>query len=480
MEDGRRGGRQHPFQLKVSLTVNSAPSASSYLSDYGYSAINGNSAGNGFAYTQNGLVTYGIAHNLATEFLAVQLVFFNDTNTALQIGGASVAATANTAGDPMDSSGNAMPQVRVTFSNGGKDVDFATQQALAVQAAPSGALVLNMPGSSLVTGACPALFYSDWTPLISIERSDKGPGRLLHARVMAAAGQSMRTKLLNQSGGVRPDPLTGVFSSHFHTGRTFDAWKANSDTVTGAPTGFTNTHNDYSTPLWAVRYLTHRGVFNVLITGESVFQGYGSDSGTESFAVLGACAAHTEAHPVEVLALGQGSENTQGFVGNALSLLGTGHIGLTICPAWDGNDALNTAASWAVAKAQVDDEWPRVMALASACRLHGSALAISTPIPNCGAGWQEAARLYQSQRIRGLASRSDVTVVDMETLFGAMNPPPVFKPSMMTTAPTVFNSFKPAAHTPDGIHPGQSGHTYASALYAALIRNIVAGATIPS
>ena len=422
----------------------------------------------------------GIIHNLATDYLAVQLVFFNDSNSNLQISGASVSSTANSLGDPVDASGNPMPQVPVTFSNGGKDVDYPTQMAASWVTARTGATSLALPAQPTYSGFDPALFYSDWIPLISVPRSDKGPGKLLHIRVMSAAGQSMRTKILNQNGGARPDPVTGVFSTHFHTGRTFDAWQTNTDMVTGAPTGFTNTHSNYSTPIWAVRYLTPRGVFNVLITGESVWQGYGSDSQTESFAVLGACAAHSEDHPVEMFCLAQGGQPSAAFTANAVNALGSGHMGLTICPGWDGNNDLPGAASWAVAKAQIDAEWPAIMGLAAATRARGSHLAIGTPIPNCFGGWQEAARLYQSRRIRELSRRSDVTVVDMEAMFGAMNPPPVFNDTMKTTAPPVFNTFKASAHSPDGIHPGQPGHTYAAPTYAAIVRNTMAGATIPS
>lgn len=78
--------------------------------------------------------------------------------------------------------------------------------------------------------------------------------------------------------------------------------------MTDASAGFANTHDAPSSPLWAVRCLTPRGVLNVLVTGESVFQDYGSDSGTKSFAVLGTCAAHTDARPVELFCLAQAAD----------------------------------------------------------------------------------------------------------------------------------------------------------------------------
>ena len=169
----------------------------------------------------------------------VRLVYFNDQDTPWTVDGAALAVSA-AVGDghtPINAVGVADPSLwqRVTFNNGGRDVDPLSQvegESCTLTLAPI------PPGSER-----PVFAFSDWMPIAPIARRGRGFGSLLLVR-------SYSDQFLRTSSGGLPDHAIGRLHAGFCAdgNLTTSPWTA---PQTNAVNAFAVHGLQYISPGWA-------------------------------------------------------------------------------------------------------------------------------------------------------------------------------------------------------------------------------------
>lgn len=296
-------------------------------------------------------------------FTEVQLDFFNPDITApSQMDSVEVFTSASAA--------NAVPTGSpVTLTFGG--VAATSAAPIMVPAGTQGAATTGTPASDQVlANRQPGHLASDSVPLVSVPRTDGGAGYLLYIRVRTAGAFA----ITNTSSQFAANYATGWMG--ISGGRDFKNW-----TLVGSSTWATRPNaSDALTAAHlcvAARTKTTARALNVLSIGDSIRQGFATNTGFNS-ALRNAKRLNTAITPIAVINAAIASSQSASMVVNAKKWIDFFKPDVVLVPAFTGNDMPSATP---VDQALLDASYARAMEVVTYAQAAGAKVIIDLPIP---------------------------------------------------------------------------------------------------
>ncbi|HXA24006.1 MAG TPA: SGNH/GDSL hydrolase family protein [Acetobacteraceae bacterium] len=355
--------------------------------------------------------TVSVQWGLEAGFDMVRLIYSNDTATPYTVMRAAVSPS-SAIGDghsPVNAAGaNDFTMFStVYFNNAGLDVSPQDQTTWG-----SGTTTLPVPANP-GTASQPIRRFSDWTPMLSLDRTDGGTNPLLMSRTLTDATGTYRYALA----------ANGTWAP-VANGRTIMAYQKTSvDSVTVPALLAAPGQSGVRAPD-GIQYISRVPGFSVLGVGDSLTSGGGSSATNNSWGWTASAALSTPARPITFWNEGWVGQVTSDFFPNGYVAFKACKPDVVTIAVWSPNDGLTQAAA--------DAGWSRAMAFCDYVMRQGAVPVLMGPCP-----WQlittvpqDAARL--STRTRMLQAQAyGVNVLDWEPVLGTGASPNRIQPALL-------------------------------------------------
>jgi hypothetical protein len=383
--------------------------------------------------------TYSAQWELESDYDMVRLVYFNTTaaSWAIPIAKVSPSSMIGDGHSPANAAGAAdftMFQP-ITFNNAGLNVAPQDQALWG-----TGTTTFTIPAN-----AGPAnrmqFWFSDWTRVSSLARTDGGTYPLLMVRQTDDATSTFHYVAFTRTTWNAAVPT-----------RQINPWLVAGDKVT-APSVMTGAAQFNQLPIAGIQYMTRRPGFSVLAVGESWTQGVNSSTNFDSFGLLSVLNLSTPDRPISFWNQGWSGQLASDFWANGIAAFKASLPDVVLINGWSPNGGLTQAVA--------DDFWSRAMDFA-----HYAMKAGAVPVLWAGLPWyaitgpQETIRVNQLARLQDAKSHG-FAVLDFESLMGTGASPNAIKPALLSLS------------VPQG-HPNDAGYALMdSAVFRPVLANIL-------
>jgi len=359
----------------------------------------------------------------------VRLVYFNDQDTPWTVDGAALAVSA-AVGDghtPINAVGVADLSLwqRVTFKNGGLDVDPLSQvegETYTLTLPP------NPPGSER-----PVFAFSDWLPIAPLARRGRGFGWLLLVR-------SYSDQFLRISSGGLPDRAIG----RLHAGFCADG------NLTTSPWTAPQTNAVNAFAVHGVQYISPALGATVVGIGDSIMTSSCTTGQSSGFGIR-ACAIVSTPHlPVSYFNEGYPGRNSSGFCGCGTWVIQHLKPQAALIQTWSGNEP------WT--RQMADLSFARAMAVADTARRNRCVPILVTPAPVFGTNPEAEAHRQHNRALARAATQHGGYLLDLDTLWGTGATP---------------NTYRRGYDWGDQMHPNDAACAAAARVLAPMLQQIL-------
>jgi hypothetical protein len=389
------------------------------------------------------IFTLATQWSLEADYSLIRLVFSNPTAASYAIPMVKVSPS-SALGDghsPVNAAGanDFTMFVQVFFNNAGLDVQPQDQTTWG-----SGTSTFTVPanGGSLLQ---PTRWFSDWTRVQSLARTDAGTLPLLMVRTLTDANATFQAATVN--------PVNWLANVN-RNGRSIDTWtKQAVDSVT-TPALISAPGHNANTACNGVQYIGSTPGFTVLGVGDSITQGGGSSTQYHGWAYLSSMAVSSPPRPVSYFQQGVSGSVSSDYWANGYTAFKISKPDVVTISTWTPNETMD--------QAHADIEWSRAIDLASYVLKNGSIPVLMGPLPWGGisTGAQELARLSARTRMLN-AAQYGMQVLDWEAVMGTGASPNLIQPGLVNTTTAVY-------------HPNDAGNALmASAVFTPALANIL-------
>lgn len=390
-----------------------------------------------FANTGGDGQTISFLCNLESVPQMIRLLHENDqTGSTWALDGAAVAPTSQAGGyasaaddnyRAYNGAGSADDTLwqSVTYNNGGANTDWFSQAAGSTK-------TLTVPVAPAAAGQ-PSISYSDWMPIVGLDRIDGGPGALVLVRIYSATR-------------VRYGAGTGTLALN---GRRFGGyWKSGNYTSTF--TGFTSP-SAFSFGDCGLQYVARGSGLTVMGVGDSIAAGLGASDNSNSYCQIAAAQLSQSGFPVSCFNNGFSGRTSADFMADAYRKISALKPGVAVIEMFSGNDSVDTATA--------NLAFERGMALADHVIAQGGWPILTTYVPRyVGSSANDAVRRASNDKVR-LAGRAGYDVLDVDAILGTGATP---------------NAYQSAYDSGDHIHPSDVGYAACAAALSVQIQNVMA------
>ncbi|HEY1430339.1 MAG TPA: SGNH/GDSL hydrolase family protein [Stellaceae bacterium] len=367
--------------------------------------------------------------HLEAQPCRVRLIYFNDQNTPWTVDGAALALSA-AVGDghtPVNAVGVADPSLwrRVTFNNGGLDVDPLAQVGGEAYALT---LPVNPQGSER-----PVFAFSDWMPVAPLARRGRGFGSLLLVRTYS-------DEFVRISSGGSPHKAIGRLHAGFCAdgNLTIPPWMAPQTRTVGA------------FAVHGVQYISPSVGATVVGIGDSIMTSSCTTGQTSGFGIRACALVSTPQLPVSYFNEGYPGRNSIGFCSCGIWDIEHLKPQAALIQTWSGNEP------WT--RDMADLSFARAMSVADTARRNHCVPILVTPAPVFGTNPEaEAHRQRNLTRARAAAPHCGY-LLDLDALWGSGVTP---------------NTYRREYDWGDQMHPNDKACAAAARALAPMLRQIL-------